>query len=150
MDPVLNTKRLLKMMPAVLALLAILFWPALAGATCCCKRAATIAAATGSDAACCCAEDRPSCCCVDSTCSTHPQSCVEQQECRCDLDCCQADLQRLRLLVPEDTARIAILDDHDALHDFAYPIKAVDFPLPTRETFRSAPDHCAQVCVWLK
>ncbi len=156
----LNTKRSFSSMPALLALLGVLLWPALAGATCCCKRASIIAAASGLDsvccvaaaskASCCTAENPPSCYGAGSDCPVQSHAGVEEPDCRCGIDCCQADLHRLRLVVPENKIRIVGIDVQVDSFDAAYAAKAVDFSLPKRDSFQSAPDHCAQVCVWLK
>ncbi|QDT10049.1 hypothetical protein K239x_20020 [Planctomycetes bacterium K23_9] len=136
-------------MPAMLAALAILFWPALATANCCCKRAelASLALATANDCEC---QSVSSCCSVKSTCELPASGDnIQSQTCQCGLSCCKT--LSVRLLAPaEKSLSSGTLGQVDLAFDSPFRIASIDAIPFERLSYRIAQDHCAQICRWVK
>ena len=148
-----SAKRIIMWIPAVLAGLMLVFWPAIADAACCCRKADSSAAIHQAVPACphCEADSSSRCDTGKTTAGDATITCGQWDDCSCGIGCRS---NFLAILAAHNQTRL------DASASFLPSVDSVEFPRGTplvshiadtsNPRFLLAQDHCAQICCWLK
>lgn len=147
----------------VMAVVAIVFWPALASANCCCKRAQraqSIHSKIAGNCGCCCGVSaKKSACCQTKTklvssssqCGSGSATCSDSNKCDCH-DSCNKFTARAIATSKIDQLVESNVGNTEAsvIYRSPYSLLAINEQVVELASFRAAQDQCALMCRWLK
>lgn len=138
-------RRRLVNLPALLAGLTIVFWPALAGATCCCSHAEHHNAMEQSVVPVC-----VHCCSASSGAKLSSES-SQSPPCDCAAGCRSSFAALLPPVSQTNTFTIVLLENSIETGGLLRCcLERLDHRDASLTTSLSAQDHCARICSWLK